>query len=75
MEAKEESGEGERSGRVDDRAMIKHWVIAANLGHDDALEALGGAYTQGLVMPQLFVHTRLLWMKRKVLRGRRQKFF
>jgi TPR repeat protein len=37
--------EAKRSGRVDDRAMIKHWVIAANLGHDDALEALGGAYT------------------------------
>ena len=42
---------------------VKHWIIAANLGHDGALKTIRG-YTQGgwsekRILPQLFVHTKL----------------
>ena len=40
-------GVEEKNGRLD-RA-IKHWIIAANLGSDKALEALKNAYRYGLI--------------------------
>jgi tetratricopeptide (TPR) repeat protein len=42
----------ERNGRLD-RA-IKHWIIAANLGDDKALEALKDYYRKGLVCKEDF---------------------
>eukprot|EP00984_Skeletonema_dohrnii_P025080 scaffold14195_cov155-Skeletonema_dohrnii-CCMP3373.AAC.27 len=36
-----------------DRA-VKHWIIAANLGHDDSIQALKGCYANGLVSKEDF---------------------
>jgi len=43
----------EDNGR-DDRA-VKHWIIAANMGHDDSLENLKLVYREGLpASPQIY---------------------
>ena len=39
-------------GRLD-RA-VKHWIIAANMGHDASLEVLKNAYRTGLVSKEVF---------------------
>lgn len=57
-----------------DRAM-KHFIIAAKLGHDNSLGALKLGFQRGLVskedLQRLFERIRLLWMQRKVPTGRR----
>eukprot|EP00986_Skeletonema_menzelii_P013568 scaffold8039_cov102-Skeletonema_menzelii.AAC.1 len=57
-------------GRVE-RA-VKHFIIAAKLGHDQSLEYVKDLYKAGYVSKddfalQLFVVTKLLWMQQKVL--------
>ncbi len=42
----------ERDGQLD-RA-VKHWIIAANLGHDNSLKALKVSYREGLVSKEDF---------------------
>ena len=44
--------EEEGNGRMD-RA-VKHWIIAAKLGHDASLDALKGGYEDGLVSKEDF---------------------
>ncbi len=40
------------NGRLD-RA-VKHWIIAANLGHDDALDSLKEGFKRGFVSKEVF---------------------
>ena len=42
----------ERNGKID-RA-VKHWIIAANLGCDDSVQALKGCYKEGVVSKEDF---------------------
>ena len=62
-EARYNLGMHERRKLSMERAM-KHFIIAANLGHDEAMKMVKTCYSKRLVskedLPQLFVHIRLL---------------
>jgi hypothetical protein len=64
-----------RNGRPD-RA-VKHFIIAARLGHEGALEYVKMNFQRGYVNKEDYegpsVDTRPLWMQPKVSRGRKQK--